>query len=162
MAKVVNAIKVIFGIVCGYFETVRSLGQILEDWAVSITWDAPEQHQAAPFCSLVDPEERRVYFWIDRLLRQAAMDSAALGRTVTPYEEGRFMARHEFRHVWQFNEVGMEASLVDCRKPYVLQFREVDANAFAFGRPVGTAEQVRAAMLQGCEAPLEQVLAKFR
>lgn len=149
MAKVINAVKVILGIFCGYYQATKDLGPILRDWSVSVTWDAPIKYQNVPFCSLVDPESKKVYFWIGRLLRQAVMDSAALGRTVSPYEEGRFMARHEFRHVWQFNEVGMEANLVDCRKPYVLQFREVDANAFAFGRPVGTAEEVKAAMLQG-------------
>lgn len=162
MAKVINVIKVVFGIFCGYYQAAKDLGPILDGWAVSVTWDAPIKYQTVPFCSLVDPEERRVYFWIGRLLKQAAMDSAALGRVVSPYEEGRFMARHEFRHVWQFNEVGMEANLIDCRKPYILQYREVDANAFAFGHKVGTAEEVKAAMLQGGEAPLEELLAKFR
>lgn len=142
-----NYVSLIVGLLVGIMQACWSLHVNLKGWEFKFSRSPEGKWVGNSFCSLVDPEEKAIHFWIDKLLLQAVYDSAALGREVSPFEEGKFMARHEMRHVWQFNECGMDAHWADCRKPYIRQYREVDANRFAFGQPVESAEVVRTRMM---------------
>ena len=71
-----------------------------------------------------------VYFWLDEIMDVFITNGANF--TCDIYGLVRRLARHEFRHVWQYqNAWGMTA--IDSVRPYFLQVREADANKYALG-----------------------------
>lgn len=100
-----------------------------------------------PFCSLFDPENKRIVFWVDKIAKQAEADSVYISG-VDFWKEFAFMARHELRHLWQWVNCHV-GYMIDKDRIYLNKVMEKDANAFAFKLHVPCAEELSVMLKEG-------------
>ena len=100
-----------------------------------------------PFCSLFDPENKRIIFWVDKLQKQAEADSVYIS-DVDFWKEFAFMARHEMRHLWQWVNC-REGYMIDKDRVYMNKVMEKDANAYAFKLHVPEADKLNVMLKEG-------------